>query len=92
MTVVATCDKSQGLPQLQLHIVFHASLISHPLYAAPAWSGFARILPTISKDIDQDQAPSNSFTILHFVDMQKDCETNFSDDKIKYIFAIYVLP
>ena len=92
MTVVATCDKSQCLPQLQLQIVFHAILISHPLHAGRAWSRYARILPTISKDIDQDQALSNSFTRLHFVDMQKDCETKFSDDKIKYIFSIYVLP
>ena len=38
--------KKQGRPQLQLQTVFHAILISRLLYAASAWSGFARAADT----------------------------------------------
>jgi len=34
------CLKGQGLPSKELHTVFCALIVSHILYALPAWSGF----------------------------------------------------
>ena len=42
-TYLLTQLKPQGLPQEQLQNVFDAIIVSHSLYAAPAWRGSAEI-------------------------------------------------
>ena len=45
------CLKGQGLPTAQLNIVFCAIILSHILYALPAWGGFLTVELTTKIDV-----------------------------------------